>query len=83
MMDHDRQYLIELDGNLPLATIFEQLMIKLDTYSVRRAVVPIRLQSNEEEELPDEIDSVRFFVVEKQFGFFNALLKYSATFCDL
>ena len=61
MMDHDRQYLIELDGNLPLATIFEQLLIKLDTYSVRRAMVPIRLQSNEEEELPDEIDTVFYF----------------------
>lgn len=35
-----------------------QLMNKLETYTARRAVVPIRLQSTEEEELPDEIDTV-------------------------
>ena len=58
MMDHDRQYLIELDGNVALSTLFEQLINKLDTYSLRRAVVPIRLQSSEEEELPDEIETV-------------------------
>ena len=63
MSDHDRQYLIELDGNLPLSMMFDQLMTKLDTYTARRAVVPIRLQNAEEEELPDEIETVRMLII--------------------
>lgn len=59
MTDHDQQYLVELDGNLTPNTIFQQLVTKLETYVLRRAAVPMRLQNPDEEELPDEIETVR------------------------
>ncbi|XP_076819346.1 adenylate kinase 9-like isoform X2 [Clavelina lepadiformis] len=57
MIDHDQQYLIELDGNSYPSVLFKHLMKKLDTFSCRRAAVPIRLQSSDEDELPDEIET--------------------------
>ncbi|XP_077973287.1 adenylate kinase 9-like [Styela clava] len=57
MADHDQQYLIELDGNLTPNMLFQQLVNKLDTYVLRRAAVPMRLQNPDEEELPDEIET--------------------------
>ena len=70
MEDHDRQYIIELDGNYPLDNIFQQLITKLETYSLRPAVVPLRLQGVEEEsDIPDDLDTVRnlFFTLRNAF----------------
>lgn len=44
--------------------LFQQLMNKLNTYVLRQAAVPIRLQNPDEEELPDEIETVVLFAVE-------------------
>jgi len=58
MTNHIQQFVVELDGNLPPLAMFQQLVTKLETYSLRPAAVPIRLQSADEEELPDEIETV-------------------------
>jgi len=50
MSDHHRQNVIEVDGNCSIDTIAEKLLLKLDTYSSRRAVVPQQLREIEEEE---------------------------------
>ena len=83
--DHDRQYVIELDGNIPLLSMTEQLMGKLATYTARRAVLPIRLQASEEEELPDEIDTVSLdsnFTWKQFYAFFaqDELLRTLASY---
>uniref|UniRef100_H2ZK25 Uncharacterized protein n=1 Tax=Ciona savignyi TaxID=51511 RepID=H2ZK25_CIOSA len=57
LADHNQQYLIELDGKNSPQTLFQQLVSKLDSYSIRRPAVPSRLQNPDEEELPDEIET--------------------------
>ncbi|KAI8508323.1 adenylate kinase [Branchiostoma belcheri] len=57
MADHDQQYLIELDANSNHRLLFTQLMTKLDTFILRRAAVPIRLHDQEEEELPEDMET--------------------------
>ncbi|XP_033125059.1 adenylate kinase 9-like isoform X4 [Anneissia japonica] len=57
MADHDQQYLIELDGNKTPGTLFKDLMLKLNTFTLRRAAVPIRLQNTEEEEIPEDVET--------------------------
>ena len=61
MSDHDRQCVIEVDGNCPLDILVEKLMLKLDTYTLRRAVVPYRFKEETEEDAPEDYDSVRLF----------------------
>jgi len=43
MADHDQQYLIEMDGNQTVLTLFKQLMQKLLTFVLRPAAVVTRL----------------------------------------
>ena len=50
MSEHDRQHVIEVDGNCPVDVIIEKLLQKLDTYTSRRAVVPQLLKEIDEEE---------------------------------
>ncbi|XP_072178424.1 adenylate kinase 9-like isoform X1 [Diadema setosum] len=57
MADHDQQYLIELDANKPAGLLFRELMNKLNTYILRRAAVPIRLQNAEEEDIPEDVET--------------------------
>ncbi|XP_071818767.1 adenylate kinase 9-like isoform X4 [Apostichopus japonicus] len=57
MADHDQQYLIELDANKPVSQLFRELMNRLNTFTLRRAAVPIRLQNQDEEEIPDDIET--------------------------
>ena len=59
MSDHNRQQVIELDGNCSLDEQFKQLIAKLDTCSLRRAVVPTLLYTTDEDEIPEENDAVR------------------------
>ncbi|BFZ09240.1 hypothetical protein BsWGS_12279 [Bradybaena similaris] len=57
MGDHDQQYLVELDGNLPLAVIFKQLLQKLQTFVLRPAAVVTRLTDPEEDDLSDDMET--------------------------
>ena len=63
MSDHDRQYVIDLDGNCSLDVLAEKLTKKLDTYSFRRAVVPQLLKESEEEDLPEEVEPVCVIII--------------------
>ena len=55
--DHDQQYLIEMDANKLSTNLFKELMMKLNTYVLRRAAVPIRLQNQDEEDIPEDIET--------------------------
>ena len=57
MADHDQQYLIELDANKPGATLYKETMMRLNTFVLRRAAVPLRLQNQEEDEIPEDIET--------------------------
>ncbi|KAB5539635.1 hypothetical protein PHYPO_G00091290 [Pangasianodon hypophthalmus] len=57
MASHDPQYLFELDGNKDPEEIFGCLITRLDSIAVRRAAVPVRLLSTDEEDLPEEMDT--------------------------
>lgn len=57
MADHDQQYLIEMDGNQTVLTLFKQLMQKLLTFVLRPAAVVTRLNDPEEEEMPEDMET--------------------------
>ena len=57
MADHDQQNLIELDANKQAGILFRETMQKLNTFVLRRAAVPIRLQNQEEDEIPEDIET--------------------------
>lgn len=57
MADHDQQYLIEMDGNQTVLSLFKQLMQKLTTFVLRPAAVVTRLNDPEEEEMPEDMDT--------------------------
>lgn len=56
--DHDQQRLIELDANENPKVVFRSLMMKLNTFKLNRALVPLRLQGNEEgDEISDDTET--------------------------
>ncbi|KAI0210314.1 Adenylate kinase 9 [Lamellibrachia satsuma] len=57
MADHNQQYLLELDANKPSHVLLRELMLQLDTFVLRPAAVPLRLQDVEDEELPEDMDT--------------------------
>lgn len=72
MGDHNRQYVIELDGNLPHKVLFEQLQIKLETYTAGHAIAPVVLLNSDEDELNEDMDDVMFMY----FGFIIVCLHH-------
>ena len=50
MADFDQQYLIELDANKPVKTLFQELLSRLQCFVLRHAAVASRLIDVEEEE---------------------------------
>ncbi|XP_072356094.1 adenylate kinase 9 isoform X2 [Scyliorhinus torazame] len=61
MTDHDHQNLIELDGNKKTNEIFMSVMYKLEFLGLQPAALVQRLQDDEEEETPEEIDDEDLF----------------------
>ncbi|KAL9969395.1 hypothetical protein ACROYT_G021608 [Oculina patagonica] len=58
MADHDQQKLIELDGNENPKVVFKSLMMKLNTFKLNHALVPLRLQGGEEgDEISDDTET--------------------------
>ncbi|XP_067049308.1 adenylate kinase 9-like [Acropora muricata] len=58
MADHDKQRLIELDANESTKVVFKSLMVKLNTFKLNRALVPLRLQGNEDgDEISDDTET--------------------------
>uniref|UniRef100_UPI003AAF6DC3 adenylate kinase 9 n=1 Tax=Centroberyx gerrardi TaxID=166262 RepID=UPI003AAF6DC3 len=57
MADHDPLYLFELDGNNRPEELHLSVMSRLESMAVKRVSVPVRLHQNDDEELPDEIET--------------------------
>nr|XP_006820033.1 PREDICTED: adenylate kinase 9-like [Saccoglossus kowalevskii] len=57
MADHDQQYVIELDANKNANQLFKDLQTKLNTFSLRRAAVPIRLHDPDGEDIPEDLET--------------------------
>ncbi|XP_053340029.1 adenylate kinase 9-like [Clarias gariepinus] len=57
MASHDPRYLLEIDGNKDPEENFEYLISRLDSMAVRRAAVPMRLITTDEEEIPKDMDT--------------------------
>ena len=72
--------MIELDGNCSPNTLFQQLISKLESFTLQRAVPPQRLLNPDEEELPDEIETVWFVLKKKhspKYDSFGSLTFYA------
>ncbi|XP_077977825.1 adenylate kinase 9-like isoform X2 [Glandiceps talaboti] len=57
MADHDQQYVIEIDSNKNANQVFKDLQTKLNTFTLRRAAVPIRLHDPDGEEIPEDLET--------------------------
>ncbi|XP_075453717.1 adenylate kinase 9 isoform X2 [Ascaphus truei] len=61
IIDHDPQYLIELDGNKKLEELFGSVLYRLDSLGLRHGAVVMKLQSSEEEDTLEGMDSDDLF----------------------
>ncbi|XP_075718379.1 adenylate kinase 9 isoform X2 [Rhinoderma darwinii] len=56
MIDHDPQYLIELDGNKEPDELFVSVLSRLESLGLRRGAVVMKLYNSEEEESVEGLD---------------------------
>eukprot|EP00731_Ephydatia_muelleri_P001091 Em0001g1091a len=57
IIEHDQQFVIELDANLPPHMLFRSLLVRLAGLGLPRAFGPIRLLVSEDEEEADGVDT--------------------------
>ncbi|XP_044146654.1 adenylate kinase 9 [Bufo gargarizans] len=57
MIDHDPQYLIELDGNKKSDELFVSVLSRLESLGLRHGAVVMKLHNSEEEESVEGLDS--------------------------
>ncbi|XP_053315810.1 adenylate kinase 9 [Spea bombifrons] len=61
IIDHDSQYLIELDGNKKPEELFGSVLSRLEYLGLRHGAVVMRLQNSEEEETFEGLDGEELF----------------------